>query len=557
MQSPTPVAETTRPRGAVPRLALIATLPTLVFVAHASLFGRWIEDDAGISFAYARNLAGGYGLVSQPGAAPVEGYSNFLWVLLMSVFWRLGLFHLVWMPKIAAGILTGASFLVVTTVLSRAASWGPAVAASALTLVALQPAFAIWSVSGLENPLYVFLLCLLMAGAVKLATVPEPTRWAPAVMGVTIVGVVATRPEGAVYLPVVPAVLAVRAGAARSSRRPWLAALGWYCVVAGALLGALAAFRWWYFHDVFPNTYYVRMKPVPAGSLLWLLPDTLAKARGLSQAIAGDRGATWLLLVVLVGTVALVSIGRFKPILAVLLLFAASSGLAYMLLPIDWMREYRFATPFFLFAYVYIAALAWALCALASRAPAARRLMFAGVVGLFLAGGLIHVARRSVPFARSPTVPIEIVADYYGHRYNRVAAALGLESASLLAPDLGGTLLYSRLTVVDLGGLCDRTIARTIGRDPRALHEYVFARVRPTFIHVHSSYWAKLAALDEDERFRRDYVPIRTIPRFDVGDFVRRDALRGPVEPLAAILDGGSLPERAVQGIGATLGQPG
>jgi hypothetical protein len=167
----------------------------------------------------------------------------------------------------------------------------------------------------------------------------------------------------------------------------------------------------------------------------------------------------------------------------------------------------------------------------------------------------MHVARRMVPFAYDPTVPIKVVADYYGHRYNRVAAALGLESASLLAPDVGGVLLYSKLTVIDLGRLCDRTIARTIGRDVRVLHEYIFEQVRPTFIHVHSSYWVKLASLDEDERFRRDYVPIRTIPRLDVGDFVRRDALRGPVEPLAAILDGGSLPERATRDTGPTPGQ--
>ena len=78
----------------------------LVFVLHVTLFGRWIADDAGISFAYARNLATGHGLVSQPGAPPVEGYSNFSWVLLMAVFFHIGLFHVVWTPKIVACILT-------------------------------------------------------------------------------------------------------------------------------------------------------------------------------------------------------------------------------------------------------------------------------------------------------------------------------------------------------------------------------------------------------------------------------------------------------------------
>ena len=56
-------------------------LPLLLLVAHALLFGEWIVDDAGITFAYARNLVDGHGLVSQPGLPPVEGFSNFLWML--------------------------------------------------------------------------------------------------------------------------------------------------------------------------------------------------------------------------------------------------------------------------------------------------------------------------------------------------------------------------------------------------------------------------------------------------------------------------------------------
>lgn len=110
---------------------------------------------------------------------------------------------------------------------------------------------------------------------------------------------------------------------------------------------------------------------------------------------------------------------------------------------------------------------------------------------------------------------------------------------------MGGTLLHSKLTVFDLGGLCDRTIARTPGKDQRAFHDYVFAHVSPTFIHVHDE-WTNLADLDGDERFRRDYVPIqehmtygwRAMRVTAWGDFIRRDVLRGPVKPLTTILAG-------------------
>lgn len=533
-------------RTSLRSIVLVAAIPLAFFVLHASLFGAWIVDDAGISFAYSRSLAAGYGLVSQPGVSPVEGYTNFLWVVLMAGFFRLGLFHVVWTPKIVACLLTAGSFLLVTSALKRHGPWGFAVPVSALTLVALQPAFAIWSISGLENPLYVFLACLLMTIVVRSLADTTPSRRRIVVMGLVSAGIVATRPDGLVYIPVVLVTLLARVYMARS-RAAWLAACGLYGVVTATLLAAQFAFRWWYFSDVFPNTYY--MKGVGGmtsmGSVLWLVPDVIAKIRGLAEAVAGNRASIWFLIAVFAATVFLIGRRQFSALLAVLAAFCLVSALSYLLLPLDWMGEFRFASPFFVFCYLYIAALAWTLCASIARDPQLRRRSFALAMSLLIVATLPHAARRSVAFANALTVPLAAVAEYSGHAYNQVAAALGLGSASLLAPDLGGALLYSNLLVFDLAGLCDRTIARTIGRDPRSFHDYVFERIRPTFIHLHSTYWADLASLDSDARFRRDYVPIRErttyehgVPRLQYGDWVRRDALHGPVDQrIAAILD--------------------
>ena len=46
---------------------------------------RWLCDDAFISFTYARNLSEGIGLVFQSGEY-VEGYSNFLWTIILAFF---------------------------------------------------------------------------------------------------------------------------------------------------------------------------------------------------------------------------------------------------------------------------------------------------------------------------------------------------------------------------------------------------------------------------------------------------------------------------------------
>jgi hypothetical protein len=102
----------------------------------------------------------------------------------------------------------------------------------------------------------------------------------------------------------------------------------------------------------------------------------------------------------------------------------------------------------------------------------------------------------------------------------------------VLLPDVGGMLLWSKLRVVDLAGLCDVTLARTLFRDPEAARAYVFGERRPTFIHA-ADIWAKAASLEADPRFAADYVPIFAYDAAEdppaaghaSGLFVRRDAL--------------------------------
>src|ERR1700682_834036 len=54
------------------------------FVVHGERYFS-LFDDAMISMRYARNLAHGFGLVWNAGGQPVQGYTNPLWVLYMSL----------------------------------------------------------------------------------------------------------------------------------------------------------------------------------------------------------------------------------------------------------------------------------------------------------------------------------------------------------------------------------------------------------------------------------------------------------------------------------------
>src|SRR5438034_7059979 len=82
---------------------LLATLALLL--AHAAVYW-FLTDDAFISFRYARNLRQGHGLVFDPGLDRVEGYTNFLWVVLLAGCDALGL-----APETAANLLSLAATL--------------------------------------------------------------------------------------------------------------------------------------------------------------------------------------------------------------------------------------------------------------------------------------------------------------------------------------------------------------------------------------------------------------------------------------------------------------
>lgn len=85
-------------------------------VIFLDYINRFVQDDAFISFRYAQHLIESHGLVWNIGESVlVEGYSNFLWVLLIAVGLWLGVAPDVWSMVLgfaaAAGTLRVADLL--------------------------------------------------------------------------------------------------------------------------------------------------------------------------------------------------------------------------------------------------------------------------------------------------------------------------------------------------------------------------------------------------------------------------------------------------------------
>jgi hypothetical protein len=440
--------------------------------------------------AYAANWTAGHGLVPQPGAPAVEGYSNFLWVCLLAGLNLAGGMN----PEAIKFVSFGLVGMSLFSLNSTCKALMPDTARFAvLLLVATNSSIVTWTSSGLENALTLVLACEL------LRMVVQPTPQRSIYTGVIAGALALDRPEGAIYalLPLVT----VR-------ERKFL---GPYIAVAAAICVGFLAFRVATFGDWLPNTYYAKaassLRPF---NVLLLTNDLLAGPFGLAPVM--------LALFLLAYPQARTDNQLWPP-----LAFMALAGGTFVLMPPDWMPDRRFATAFVPAAYLFAAIVV-------SRLGRWTNALLAGLVCLSIGFSFYRLAE----IYRSPTVPMAGV-QRTSDSFNQRARQMGLSHASVLMPDLGAALLTSNIRVYDLAGLTDKVIGRTLNRDEGRFHDYVFEDIKPTFIKTHG-FWAERADFDSDPRFRRDYVPIAEAPddwllqrgvHLMSGEYIRRDVMPG------------------------------
>lgn len=238
----------------------------LALVPYGLLAWRFdfVSDDAFISFRYSRHLAEGHGLVFNPGRPPVEGYSNFLWVVYLALFERAGLDLTV--AARATSALAGALLIAaVVAVAARRAGLGFAGALATGLFLATSPAMGLWATSGLET--MPAALLVFATYALLLADPARPRPWAAGLCGL---GAALLRADGVGFVGLVlvaGTVLWWREGRPRGLRRALLLVAALVC--AGVL--ALTLWRYSYYGELVPNTARVK-----AGFSPWRLQRGLA-----------------------------------------------------------------------------------------------------------------------------------------------------------------------------------------------------------------------------------------------------------------------------------------
>jgi len=150
------------PENKIPWVPIIS-LSVLLFGLIRAIHFRWVTDDAFITFRYVKNFLAGLGPVYNPGEH-VEGYTHFLWLLLLSACGWLGIDPVdasIWMGITAYLRILGVFLLIAkreADLEPRSASSWPAYFPIAATLIALNYDMAMWASGGLETALYTFLI---------------------------------------------------------------------------------------------------------------------------------------------------------------------------------------------------------------------------------------------------------------------------------------------------------------------------------------------------------------------------------------------------------------
>jgi len=249
---------------------LVFLFAVIALAIQGVMVGTWLVDDAGISMAYARNLARHGQLVSQVGAVPVEGFSNPLWVFLLTCFQNLSS-TVVILKSLSMGLLVWASWRLCTAFPSQSPE--RTIAAVSVPFLVLQPSVVIWGLSGLENPLYLAAGVELMIFMCRAASSQAEKR-EPLFAGVAAACLALTRPEGLLFSPLYFA--AYLYGRTRSMSRRMVILQSF--VLPILCLAGYVVFRYLYFGDVLPNTYRAKGGPSVRMILNLLLLDPYALA---------------------------------------------------------------------------------------------------------------------------------------------------------------------------------------------------------------------------------------------------------------------------------------
>ena len=433
-------AATVRPDGVRRRpptttIWICVGLFVLIQLVACVHFARFAPiDDAFIAFRYAANFAGGDGLVFNPGER-VEGYTCFLWVVLLAPFAALRID-----PVVTSRILGAVCLALTLLVLTRFSSeeldrpaWSVLIAP---LLLATSAPSALWAVHGLETPLFTLLLTLaVLTDARDHGGAEFVAGWSAVWYALASL----TRPEGLAIFAA-SALFWAASGPRRLTSWPFLR----HVLQFATLVLPHELWRYMYYGELLPNTFYVKVS----------LSAPLV-ARGARYVLHFFGGAGALLLVAFIPLLFGLRRHRWEAFLSfTLLVYLATVAVEGG----DAFPAFRFILPICPLIYLLVQDGVWRIVQLSRTQP--RLQLLAAVAVLLTAVGAVAQGAAGTFEAGNEARG----ADSFTGAMIRVGLALRdrFPSSTRIALNPAGAVpYYSGFHAYDMLGLTDRHIAHT------------------------------------------------------------------------------------------------
>lgn len=411
--------------------ALASSILSVWLVLSPQFLGRWLVDDALISFRYAHNFITGHGLVFNAGER-VEGYTNFLWTMLLAAVMVVGVDPVV--ASAALTLLLAFVIVLLTVVLAKqvmSSGWAWT-AAGLLVVNAPFLLYTSWG-SGMETALFT---------ALALATVVALARDQWKTAGLLTVLTLLTRPDG-ILLAAVGGLSALLVGKRCRLWSPFVT----YSTIIILLFGPYYVWRWSYYGYPLPNTFYVKVGSSGAQVI-----------RGLGYLWAFGRDY-WILGTGLGGALIGLWVWRRtaqrRTMVSVLITaFASLYALYVVMVGGDWMPGARFGVPLApLLAILTI----WGLAGLVKGIP---RLL--APVAALLVLLIVALALRLPSESKSNAASRVYRHDYLVKVHREVGRWINLHTpanVTITEDWAGATPYYADRPTIDILGLNDLYIA--------------------------------------------------------------------------------------------------
>ena len=399
---------------------------------------RFVQDDAYIVFRYADHLARGEGLVWNAGER-VEGYSSFLYTVLLAGTRRLGLEPIT--TSHALGLAAFLGSLLATFHAARLTFASTAAGLLTMALLGANYTFSIFATGGLETSLHAFLVC---AGLALLAEGQTrgwstPLSW---LMSVVIGLLMLTRPDSAIPCAIFVGIALWRLRAP-GAWRPYSQLLA----PAAVMMVLWLTWKLVYYGELLPNTYHVKVASSTSlryglrylylfFASYWLFPFALLAVALLARLLRERRDALVAALL----------------LTALWVLYVARVGGDFM--------EFRFMVPLLPALMLLIVA--------TIRAVSATPMVRAGLVAIVLAGSANHaVGYGLAPGGPRPESRGDLHAHLTSPEQNWVGIGRALRQAAgddrtltIAVAPAGAIPYHSELRSIDMLGLSDRWVAR-------------------------------------------------------------------------------------------------